>query len=285
MNGETASVEPITPTWRISEVLQRYPQLLDVLVEVSPAFSRLRNPVLRRVQSRLVTVAQAAQIAGLAPADLVRTLNEAIGAATPTTATATDSDRLKEPSAPGPHPSFESAPVAVELDVRPYQERGEEPFSAIMAAASKVPEGQVLRLRNTFEPVPLYHVLGKQGFVHQTRQLGPDDWEVLFLRTGQSGQGDQQEAGPAEAQPLPSHAWERPTATVTIDVSDLVPPEPMVRILEALERLGPGQTLLVHHVRRPVYLYARLDELGYTHETRELGPGQVEILIRKPGAG
>ncbi len=284
MTGETAPVEPILPSWRISEVLKRYPQLLDVLVEVSPAFSRLRNPVLRRVQSRLVTVAQAAQIAGLEPAALVRILNDAIGATTPMAAAATVADRQEEPSVPGPQPSFEGAPVAVDLDVRPYQERGEEPFSAIMAAVSRVPVGQVLRLRNTFEPVPLYHVLGKQGFVHKTRQLGPDDWEVLFLRTGRTKQSGEQVSA-SERPSLPTQAWDRPTATVTVDVSDLVPPEPMVRILEALERLSPGETLLVHHVRRPVYLYARLDELGYAHETRELGPGQVEILIHKPGAG
>ncbi|MBI3965523.1 MAG: DUF2249 domain-containing protein, partial [Chloroflexi bacterium] len=67
------------------------------------------------------------------------------------------------------------------------------------------------------------------------------------------------------------------------DVSELVPPEPMIRILEALEQLAPGETLLVYHVRRPIYLYPRLEELGCTHETWEIGPNRVELLIRKAG--
>ncbi len=78
--------------------------------------------------------------------------------------------------------------------------------------------------------------------------------------------------------------WSAPDATITIDVSDLVPPEPLVRIMEALEDLPSGGRLLVHHVRRPVHLYPQLDQSGYRHQTRELGPGKVELLIEKPAA-
>ena len=66
---------------------------------------------------------------------------------------------------------------------------------------------------------------------------------------------------------------------------ELVPPEPMVKILEALAAMPDGVTLLVHHVRRPIHLYARLDEMGYPHRTQDLGPDRVEVLIRKPRAG
>lgn len=280
MSQTTRSDEPILATWKISEVLRRYPQLLEVLVEASPAFSRLRNPVLRQVQTRLVTVAQAAQVAGLEPAALVQRLNTAIGLAQ-----ADGGQASTPPPQPGAaHPAaFERAQVAVDLDASPFHERGEEPFSAIMAAAAEVPPGQVFRLRNSFEPVPLYAVLGKRGFLHSTRQVGPDDWEVLFLKAGQASSATPT-TEPQRA-PLAAEAWDRPDATVTIDVSDLVPPEPMVRILETLEGMRPGRTLLVHHVRRPVYLYPRLDALGYVHETRDLDSGQVEILIHKPAAG
>lgn len=68
---------------------------------------------------------------------------------------------------------------------------------------------------------------------------------------------------------------------VTIDVSELVPPEPMIKILRALEELPDGGRLLVHHVRRPMHLYDQLDEMGYAHLTREPEPGRVEILIQK----
>jgi hypothetical protein len=68
---------------------------------------------------------------------------------------------------------------------------------------------------------------------------------------------------------------------VRLDVSDLEPPEPMVRILEAAARLGPKQTLFVEHRRRPVFLYPQLDAQGFVHTTRELGPGRVQLQIQR----
>ncbi len=273
--------EPVLARWKVSDVLRRYPQLLEVLIDASPAFHHLRNPLIRKVQTRLVTVAQAAGVAGLSPAELTRTLNQAIGA------TAGEAEDEPPPACERELPieAFEDAPVGRELDVRPYQARGEEPFSAIVGAARDVPPGQVLRLRNTFEPVPLYDVLGKRGFAHHARQLGADDWEILFLRTGRPADNGAQAPENQADEPRPiAEPWPRPDEVVQIDVSDLVPPEPMVRILEAATQLQPGQTLLVEHVRRPVYLYPRLEELGYEHQTRELAPGRIEILIRRPKA-
>ncbi len=59
---------------RVSEVLRADESLLEVFTSVSPAFEKLRNPRLRKVMSRLVTVEQAARIAGVDPDELVRRL-------------------------------------------------------------------------------------------------------------------------------------------------------------------------------------------------------------------
>lgn len=265
--------EPILASWKISEVLQRYPALLDTLVDLDPAFAPLRNPLRRKIQSRLVTVAQAAQIAGMEPTALVRDLNRAAGVSAP--ASMGDAAPVHATAGTAEWPD---APVAAELDVRPLIARGEEPFGEIMRVARQVPAGQMFRLRAPFAPIPLYDVLTKQGFAASARQLGPDDWEVAFLRTGEPAR--QQSAAPAA--PLSALNWDAPNATVDIDVSELVPPEPLVKILQALEALPPGAALRVHHVRRPIHLYPRLDELGCGYETREPEPGRVEILIQKP---
>ena len=199
-------------------------------------------------------------------------------------------DQRVTPAASDARPRWAAATPAVTLDVRPLLARGEEPFGAIMAAARQVSSGAVLQLLSPFEPFPLYRVLGSQGFQHWAHQRDPGTWEVLFCKAppeAQQSAGDSAPAHPAVAAPgtEPEEAWPAPSRTVTIDVSDLVPPEPMIRILEALEQIRPGEALLVNHVRRPVYLYARLDELGYRHRTRELGPQQVEVVILKPSGG
>ncbi len=280
MGRSGTAAEPVLASWKVSEVLARYPQLLDVLVDTSPSFRHLRNPLVRKVQSRLVTVAQAAQVAGMSQTELVRTLNGALGLTAPENgAEAESADEPRTDTA-----ALDSVDVTVELDVRPYQARGQEPFGAIMAAVQKVEPGQALRLRNTFEPTPLYDLLGRRGFRHAARELGPQDWEITFVRDAADAAGPVAETQANGAGATDDEDWDTPTEIVTIDVSELVPPEPMVKILGAAEALQAGQTLLVNHVRRPVYLYPRLEELGFAHQTRELASGGVEILIRRaPG--
>jgi uncharacterized protein (DUF2249 family) len=267
------SQEPILASSKISEVLKRYPDLLEVLVDLTPAFGKLRNPVLRRVQTRLVTVQQAAGIAEIDPGQLVRTLNQAVGISppdhVPNDFAATMASR-KRPI------WLDAAPVVRELDVRAMLEKGQEPFRLITGTAREVQEREVLRLVANFEPLPLYDALAKQGFSHWAESIGGGDWQVYFHRDRWTG-------------PMKAHAvsisvdWDAPaTSEVTIDVSELVPPEPMVKILQALESLPDGARLLVHHVRRPMHLYDRLDEMGYAHETRELAPDRVEVMIQKP---
>lgn len=67
------------------------------------------------------------------------------------------------------------------LDVRPFHERGEEPFNAIMAVNSLEPERELL-LINSFEPTPLLAVMKKRGFEYTSEHVGADEWQVLFSR-------------------------------------------------------------------------------------------------------
>jgi uncharacterized protein (DUF2249 family) len=70
----------------------------------------------------------------------------------------------------------------VVLDVRPYHERGEEPFSAIMGAVDGLRQNESLLLINTFEPIPLYRVMQKRGFSYRCDEKGPQEYHILFSR-------------------------------------------------------------------------------------------------------
>ncbi|HYI24818.1 MAG TPA: DUF2249 domain-containing protein [Thermomicrobiales bacterium] len=271
------SGEPIEVNWTIHRVLERYPDVLEELIATSPAFGKLRNPLMRKVQSRLVTVEQAARIGGVTPEALLARLNQEAGLEVPAPVVAPD----PRPRIDAEPPDWlDSAEVTRMLNVRPIMERGEEPYKVIMSIAREVQPGEVLRLLVGFEPVPLYDTLGRKGFSAWARPLAADCWQVDFHRDRVLVDEDTT----AERGSTEDLDWERVDAEVTIDVSELVPPEPMVKILETLAAMPDGSTLLVHHVRRPIHLYARLDEMGYPHRTQDLGPDRVEVLIRKPRA-
>lgn len=68
------------------------------------------------------------------------------------------------------------------LDVRPILARGEEPFDTIMETVAGLEPGEDLEIVAPFEPVPLLHVLGAQGFSHDAQPIGNGDYRVIFRR-------------------------------------------------------------------------------------------------------
>ena len=126
----------------------------------------------------------------------------------------------------------------VTLDVRDDIRSGREPFSKIMKAATGMQADESLLVIATFEPLPLFQVLEKQGFVHTGQATSSGDWEILFTRP--SG------ATPAQAvmasSPVAAHDANAPASVQIVEVDDrgLEPPQPMGKILEALVALPAG---------------------------------------------
>jgi hypothetical protein len=70
-----------------------------------------------------------------------------------------------------------------------------------------------------------------------------------------------------------------------VDARWLEPPEPMERVLAALDTLRPaeGVRFLIH--REPLPLYSVLKQMGFSHHTRMIEDGCYEISIERPPAG
>ncbi len=147
----------------------------------------------------------------------------------------------------------------IDLDVRPILRDGGEPFEQIMAAVAALQPDQGLRLFATFKPTPLLNMLVSRGFTHEAREIGDGDWEVLFspavtdpaqLKVAAAAAADADEA-----------QWPQPA--VTLDNRDLDPPEPMVRILAALESMATGEVLSAQLCREPIFLLPELTKRGH----------------------
>jgi uncharacterized protein (DUF2249 family) len=270
---------------RVGRLLDEHPELVEVLARYHPHFKMLRQKLLRRVMGPRVTIAQAARIAGVATEELLVTLRRAVGETTPDPALSPEGRRVPDSPSPsqgegrgeGPKPAALAAvPEArqVHLDVREDIRQGREPFARIMGAVKTLEADQIFALRAPFEPAPLYEMLGKRGFSHWTERRADDDWTVWFYREAAdaSGATARTNGAKASAAGLPIQK---------LDVRGLEPPEPMVKILEALERLAPGELLEVLHERRPMLLYPQLDDRGFIHETDEVESGVTRIRIRR----
>jgi uncharacterized protein (DUF2249 family) len=214
-------------TDRVSAILERDEALIDVFVAASPAFERLRNPALRRVMAGLVTVEQAARVAGVDAAELLARLNAALdpnpysaldsvpnpaldaagvtaGDAPAATAAPAGSAAEQcggcggdhtgrdpgEPDRPMPDVlAALSAARILDVDVRDDLRQGREPFSRIMEARRSMPADGAFRLRAIFEPAPLYTVMARFGLAHWTERLAADDWRIWFYPSSLAAEG------------------------------------------------------------------------------------------------
>jgi uncharacterized protein (DUF2249 family) len=142
-----------------------------------------------------------------------------------------------------------------DIDVRTLLRKGGEPFRIIMNALEALAPGEGLRLLATFEPQPLYRVMAERGFDHVAHQQGDGDWEVLFtpvvtpppVSVSRGGEG--------------ASDWGEPV--FHLDLADLEPPEPMVRILRQIELMEPGEVLFALLGREPVFLLPELERRGH----------------------
>lgn len=147
----------------------------------------------------------------------------------------------------------------VEVDVRPVLRAGGEPFGMIMNAVNGLKPGEGIRLLATFKPAPLFQVLGTKGFSYEAKEIEGGDWEVLF------SPADRKQDKPATATPAATvddgAPWPEPVQH--LDNRDLDPPEPMVRILNAVEGMAPGDVLSALLCREPIFLFPELAKRGH----------------------
>jgi uncharacterized protein (DUF2249 family) len=163
----------------------------------------------------------------------------------------------------------------VTLDARVEIAQGRQPCGKILQIISSLKPHQGLRLLAPFEPVPLYERLANQGFGHEARELPGGDWEVRFAREITENREDRLSGS---SLPHAHHGCGSP-AVSEVDARGLEPPEPLMRVLDALEKLPPGQSLRALTDRPPLHLYPLLEQRGFTADTEPLPEGGFQTRI------
>ncbi|MCC6414372.1 MAG: DUF2249 domain-containing protein [Opitutaceae bacterium] len=176
-------------------------------------------------------------------------------------------------------PSSDSAQAAnVVFDVRPIP--GRVKHAQIFQRWFDLPVGQHFVLLNDHDPVPLYYQFSAEfsgAFSWDYLERGPEEFRVKITKLLEV----------RSAAPTPSLAAKQAAAPVTvgsqqsIDVRGLEPPEPLVRILDALEALPANTTLRAHTDREPCHLFGEAEQRGFNSDCQEQADGSwVTVLTR-----
>lgn len=268
----------ITKDLKISKLLDRYPQAIDVLVEVSSHFRKLKNPILRKALSGRVNVEQAARIANVDVNILLTKLNNSINNFSEeiNSVNKNDGKTVKENHEMQENLFEIDQNKVVTFDVRPIIAGGKDPLKFILAKIKELKNDEILLLINSFEPIPLYTVLGRQGYAHKTEKEN-DVFKIYFYKDSILNAAEDETKSHSDDE-INIADFEN---IIEIDVRELEPPEPMVKILEALSKIDDKTALLMHHHREPLMLYPKLEERGYRAFCTKINEDYFKIVIIK----
>jgi len=265
----------ITKEFKISKMLSEFPQTLEVLIKASPHFKKLENKILRKALAGRVTVEQAATIAGVDLSSLLFELNKSINNLFEPIKNL--SEELKKEDTVKQKPKILdkiSSEKIHQFDVHPIIESGKDPFQNIIASVKEIKDDEILLIINSFEPIPLYSVLDKKGFEHWTEKEN-DLFKIYFYKDKERVL-DENSSG----QKLPFKEVDYKNV-IELNVRELVPPEPMIKILETLSSVDENTLLLVHHHREPMMLYPKLEERGYEAVSNKIEENYYKVIITK----
>ncbi len=266
----------INANTKISSLLKYNSDALEAIVSISPKFTKLRNPILRKVIAARTSISMASKLGGCSVDDFFKKL-QPLGFEIDQAAVV-----MKKENENKPVPGFVNigADKMIELDVRSVIESGKDPLDIIVKKVKTLETGSVLKIINSFEPTPLMHLLGKQGFESYAETISDDLVNTYFYKkSGINVLAENKETDH-------SKGWDEilnrfKGKLETIDVRALEMPLPMHTILEALETLSMDKALFVYHKRIPVFLLPELEEQQFSYRIKEISDAEVHLLIYK----
>jgi uncharacterized protein (DUF2249 family) len=176
MNKNARKTE-ITPQTRIGALLESYPELEDVLVKLSPAFEKLRNPVLRNTIGKIATLEQVGKVGGIPIGVLVNELRQAAGLEMDLSV-----GESKQPGGEARPAWVQEDKIVRTFDARPMLEKGEHPVGAVLSDLKTLKTGNVYELIAPFLPVPLIDKAQELGFNSWSEETS-EGTKTYFRRT------------------------------------------------------------------------------------------------------
>ena len=168
----------ITPKTRVGELLDSYPELEQVLMELSPAFTKLKNPVLRKTVAKVATLQQAASLGKIPVTEVINTLRMEVG------------QQLFEGEVSGNDINydmpgwFDPGKVKVSFNASPLIDSGQNPMQEVLAHLEKTNAGEIFLLITPFVPAPIIELINRRGYAHYCMATDQEQCSTYFTIPG-----------------------------------------------------------------------------------------------------
>lgn len=165
----------ITPRTRVAELFDNFPELEQVLLDLSPSFAKLKNPILRKTVAKVATLQQAASIGNISVRELINTLRAEIGQEMFLGDAESDGVNTKQPD------WFDPELVDISFDAGVLIEAGENPMQNVFLQLKSLEKKKIFQLSTPFVPAPIIELLTQKGYAHFCRKLTDNQYHTYFI--------------------------------------------------------------------------------------------------------
>jgi hypothetical protein len=126
---------------------------------MSPAFEKLKNPILRKTVAKVATLQQVSVVGGVNIDEMIRILRKNAGQ--DVTGITSDNQVSPDPEIPD---WFDNAKIKERFDASPIINSGESPMKEILHLVSLLKPGEIFELQTPFTPAPIIDMLKEKKF-------------------------------------------------------------------------------------------------------------------------
>lgn len=159
---------------KVGELLDTYPELEETLLQLSPSFAKLKNPILRKTIGRIASLRQVAAIGGLNLGEMILKLKRVIGLE--------DFSIGKESleSQQSSRPKWANREdVSLTYDASDIIGNGESPMKIILEKAERLAVGETMLLITPFRPIPIIELLDSRGYQSWSENVKSDIYTYI----------------------------------------------------------------------------------------------------------
>ncbi len=165
---------PITPKTKIAELLKNFPELEDTLIEISPEFAKLRNPILRNTVAKITSLEQAAIIGKINIGILINTLRKKVGQE--------PEEIIAKEKMGNDFQDFDESLIIETIDARPIISNGGHPLQMVLNKLATIKTGEIICLITPFAPIPMIETARERRYSVMFKEFSSDEIRTYFKK-------------------------------------------------------------------------------------------------------
>jgi hypothetical protein len=166
----------ITPSTKVNDLLDTYPELEETLISIAPPFKKLKNPILRKSVARVATIKHISSVGNVPLNELINKLRMAVGQSVTDDSYEDENYFLDKPD------WFSENKISLSFNEEKLGDKDKMTLVTMLQEAKNVKEGEIIELTTRFLPAPGIDRMKSKGYSVWTVKEEDDLIKSYFLK-------------------------------------------------------------------------------------------------------